>query len=100
LTDVNVFCAQPPPSFQPALPPSATGATATGAAPAALKQTGPDLIQRYNLAGRIVDKGPGEGAAAGPQATWSSSKTERQSSLQKRREEMILAARRKMLEKD
>jgi coupling of ubiquitin conjugation to ER degradation protein 1 len=77
----------------------ATG-SATGAAPAALKQTGPDLIQRYNLVGRIVEDG-GEAASGGEaaKATWSTSKTERQTSLQKRREEMILAARRKMLDK-
>jgi coupling of ubiquitin conjugation to ER degradation protein 1 len=78
---------------------AAPAAGSSSSAPtAALKHTGPDLIQRYNLAGRIV-----ESSDAAPEAVkvaWSSSKTERQTSLQKRREEMILAARRKMLEKD
>jgi coupling of ubiquitin conjugation to ER degradation protein 1 len=72
--------------------------SATGAS-AALKQTGPDLIQRYNLAGRIAESGEAASASEAAKATWSTNKTERQISLQKRREEMILAARRKMLEK-
>jgi len=93
---------QPPPSFQPVIPQAAAPAagSATGASPAALKQTGPDLIQRYNLAGRIVEGGDGASSEEAAKAAWSSSKAERQTSLQKRREEMILAARRKMLEKD
>jgi coupling of ubiquitin conjugation to ER degradation protein 1 len=75
---------------------------APGRAATALKKTEPDLIQRYNLADRLSegDAGAGAGEEAAKAAEWSSSKTERQTALQKRREEMILAARRKMLEKN
>jgi hypothetical protein len=83
------------------IPQAAAPATGTGAgSPAALKRTEPDLIQRYNLAGRVQAGGDAAGSGEDAKAAWSSSKTERQTSLQKRREEMILAARRKMLEKD
>jgi coupling of ubiquitin conjugation to ER degradation protein 1 len=48
-----------------------------------------------------MDAGETEDVKAGKaKVVWSNSKTERQSLLQKRREEMILAARRKMLEKE
>lgn len=59
----------------------------------------PDLITRYKLASKIQD----EDAAPLEEAkkpSWSQNKAERQRNLQRRREEMILAARRKMLEKD
>ena len=69
-----------------------------------LKQSGPDLIHRYNLGSKIGwDDGAAMASASPGEASrpsWSSSKAERQSLLQMRREEMILAARRKMLENE
>lgn len=96
---------QPPPSFQPNLsPPTTTAAqsfaTATGAQRAAAAQR-PDLIARYGLEGKVSGKGK-EPVLSEEQkkSTWSSDKTARAEALKKRREEMILAARRKMAEKD
>lgn len=86
-------------TFQPPAPPgqsnSATGSAATSTS--SRKQSGksaqPDLITRYNLKDKLNgeaenDTGKGKG--------WSSNRDERQASLQKRRDEMILAARKKM----
>lgn len=62
----------------------------------------PDLITRYNLASKVAkaessgyEVADSTSTAAGKSA-WSSNKNERQALLQKRREEMILAARKKM----
>jgi coupling of ubiquitin conjugation to ER degradation protein 1 len=60
------------------------------------------LITRYNLAAKL---GTAPESAAEEQAkpkpkTWSQDRNERQANLQKRREEMVLAARRKMEEKE
>lgn len=91
----------PPPSYQPPMPaqPAASqGPSNRNSAPAPSK---PDLITRYKLASKIQDD-----AAATPaeetlkKSAWSQNKAERQQNLQRRREEMILAARRKMIEKD
>ncbi|KAH0562706.1 hypothetical protein GP486_002622, partial [Trichoglossum hirsutum] len=70
------------------------------------RNTQPDLITRYNLSSKLSaasredksndSKGP---LPLGKQA-WSQNKAERAQLLQRRREEMILAARRKMEEKD
>jgi coupling of ubiquitin conjugation to ER degradation protein 1 len=54
----------------------------------------PDLITRYNLAGKLQQTEE-EATEAKPKA-WSADRNERQMNLQRRREEMILAARRKM----
>jgi len=88
----------PPPSFRPILPstPTAAGTATRSAVPVA--QTGPDLIQKYNLAGKLKDSAMAHSVDEPTKSTWSSSKTERQSLLQKRREEMILAARQKLVE--
>src|SRR2546430_8055061 len=98
---------QPPQSYQPVLPPSASSGSV---APVTQKSAHPDLITRYNLASEVaspsVDKGlEGTSGASGltsnpPKQAWSQNKTERHALLQKRRDEMILAARRKMEEKD
>ncbi|KAF2684630.1 hypothetical protein K458DRAFT_302731 [Lentithecium fluviatile CBS 122367] len=87
----------PPVSFQPPTPRAATPAR-TATPP--VKPAQPDLITRYNLAsklGKPADPAPEEQPK--PKA-WSQDRNERQSNLQKRREEMILAARRKMEEKE
>ncbi len=71
----------------------------------------PDLITRYNLSTKIprdsetgalgaLGAGSRDDKQSNEHATWSPSKQERQAILQRRREEMILAARRKLLEKD
>ncbi|KAL8805177.1 MAG: hypothetical protein Q9200_005533 [Gallowayella weberi] len=94
---------RPPPSFQPIQPPSSSPPTRP--APSASKPSHPDLINRYNLASRLSaasdpeDSLPAEEIPK-PQAAWSQSKAERQALLQKRREDMVLAARRKMEQRD
>jgi len=64
----------------------------------------PDLITRYKLGDKVTVAASTDiqSEANEPQkrTTWSQNKSERQALLQKRREEMILAARRKMEEKD
>jgi coupling of ubiquitin conjugation to ER degradation protein 1 len=79
-----------PPSFNPVLPrPAAAPARAT---PAAAKPSQPDLITRYNLSSKLAQvEEPQPKAKA-----WSQDRNERQANLQRRREEMILAARRKL----
>jgi coupling of ubiquitin conjugation to ER degradation protein 1 len=95
---------KPPQTFQPPLPASASSSSTatTENKPPVTKPSQPDLITRYNLAAKVANadsegEGPAENTntAAGKSA-WSSNKNERQALLQKRREEMILAARRKM----
>ncbi|KAF2669516.1 hypothetical protein BT63DRAFT_263243 [Microthyrium microscopicum] len=88
--------ATPPQSFQPVL---LTGSTPTPSASRVLDKSGPDLIQRYNLSAKLAEQAEQEEADK-TKPKWSTNKTERQTLLQKRREEMILAARRKMLEKE
>ncbi|KAK1481759.1 CUE domain-containing protein [Colletotrichum cuscutae] len=99
---------QPPITFQPPPPPGANNAASSSSTPAKApeKPTQPDLITRYKLQDKIsaqqqrqaeadaaaVAEKEKEKAAKG----WSSNRDERQSLLQKRRDEMILAARRKM----
>ena len=98
---------QPPVSFQPPSPPRSPANTASSAAgrpqqqkPAVPKSTEPDLITRYNLQNRVSDLsgGAAEGGNSvdGKGKAWSSNRDERQSALQRRRDEMIIAARRKM----
>lgn len=86
-------------------PAAATSSSQTGAGTRteAPKPSQPDLISRYNLGAKLAassseDKettGVSPGGSPGGKA-WSQNKTERQSLMQQRREEMILAARRKM----
>ncbi|KAK2746688.1 hypothetical protein FQN57_003032 [Myotisia sp. PD_48] len=99
----------PPPSFQPQLPSAPNqrnGVSRSSTAQAAPKVAAEDLISRYNLKSRLNEELSVTGAAS-PDSTiihqesaWSRDKAERQRLLQKRRDDMILAARRKMLEKD
>ncbi|CAI7676879.1 unnamed protein product [Penicillium pancosmium] len=91
----------PPPSFQPQVAIPSTNATvpqATSTAPT--KVDGQDLISRYNLSEKIVSEKDAETSTASSASSWSQNKDERQRLLQKRRDEMILAARRKMMQKN
>jgi len=91
---------QPPQTFQPPPPPTPPAPQApaqTSSTPAETKPAAPDLITRYHLQDKIAT------AAAETQETetgkakgWSQNKEERQSLLQRRRDQMILEARRKM----
>ncbi|KAF2013046.1 hypothetical protein BU24DRAFT_352336 [Aaosphaeria arxii CBS 175.79] len=88
----------PPASFNPPLsrstPPSRTPTPAA-------KPSQPDLITRYNLASKIsssADSATNTSESKGK--AWSSDRDERQANLQRRREEMILAARRKLEQKE
>ncbi|KAK8218893.1 hypothetical protein IWZ01DRAFT_168368 [Phyllosticta capitalensis] len=87
----------PPPSYQPPMPPNVNRASSSTPTPP--KPQNPDLITRYHLENKIKDESEAAEESTS-KATWSQNKSERQRILQKRREEMILAARRKMLEKD
>ncbi|KAJ9145148.1 hypothetical protein NKR19_g6178 [Coniochaeta hoffmannii] len=90
----------PPQTFQPPPPPTPPAPQApaqTSSTPAETKPAAPDLITRYHLQDKIAT------AAAETQETetgkakgWSQNKEERQSLLQRRRDQMILEARRKM----
>ncbi|KAL6717247.1 hypothetical protein ACLMJK_005162 [Lecanora helva] len=90
---------QPPPTFQPPMPAPSTPSTASSAS-VQPKQDHIDLIKRYNLAGRMSSPSPTPLQGAEVKTTWSNNKNERQALLQKRREDMILNARRKLKEKD
>ncbi|GAB0132506.1 hypothetical protein EsDP_00000940 [Epichloe bromicola] len=85
----------PPVTFQPPPPPGQphSGASTASATRQADKPPQPDLITRYNLKSQIAERGQ---EAETKSKGWSSNREERQSALQRRRDEMILAARRKM----
>ena len=92
----------PPPSFQPTLPTPPAAADSSTTSGAARKVAGqPDLITRYGLQSKVGGKGkepvPSEEQKRGG---WSSDKNARADALKRRREDMILAARRKMEEKE
>ncbi|RYP46834.1 hypothetical protein DL769_011364 [Monosporascus sp. CRB-8-3] len=87
----------PPAGFRPPPPPpSATPPPAAGsqASKAPLKPPEPDLITRYKLQDRVSAECAQQSEAKSK--GWSSNRDERQAALQRRRDEMILAARRKM----
>jgi coupling of ubiquitin conjugation to ER degradation protein 1 len=72
--------------------------SSTASQSATPKPSHPDLITRYNLHDKLKAE-EAEEAESGQTTTkqgWSQDKSQRQSLMQKRREEMILAARRKM----
>ncbi|KJX99446.1 protein AMFR [Zymoseptoria brevis] len=91
----------PPPSFQPNLPSPAEAQSSASGGPKRPTATQPDLITRYNLQSRVNGKGK-EAVPSEEQKrnAWSSDKNARAEALKKRREEMVLAARRKMQEKE
>ncbi|CAK7202463.1 hypothetical protein SEUCBS139899_005186 [Sporothrix eucalyptigena] len=78
------------------------GATASGSSKA--KSGQPNLIQRYNLENKVAETSDTpstpSSASSTPSGTktknWSSNRDERQNLLKKRRDDMILEARRKM----
>ncbi|KAK5127769.1 hypothetical protein LTR85_004885 [Meristemomyces frigidus] len=102
----------PPPSFQPNLPSPGTTAPAVGVSGAAARSAGilkagqsaaqQDLITRYGLQARVSGKGkevvPSEEVLR--KQAWSSDKAARAEGLRKRREEMVLEARRRMEARD
>ena len=95
----------PPPSFRPDLPvPATTAAQERNARGEGLTKPGlPDLITRYNLQSRVGGKGK-EAVPSEEQrrigSSWSSDKNARADSLKRRREEMVLEARRRMEAKE
>ncbi|CAK7267714.1 hypothetical protein SEPCBS57363_002731 [Sporothrix epigloea] len=103
----------PPITFQPPMPPaqehaSGAAAAAVGASSTTSRPSQPSLIQRYNLESRIVEAPTADstlpafaGAAVANSKTrsWSANRDERESILQRRRNDMILEARRKMAAK-
>ncbi|CAG8898738.1 unnamed protein product [Penicillium egyptiacum] len=90
----------PPPSFQPqvAIPP--TNIPPTQTADRAPKADAQDLISRYNLSAKAESPSAEPQSETPSKSTWSQNKEERQRILQKRRDDMILAARRKMMQKN
>ncbi|KAI0553470.1 hypothetical protein F4679DRAFT_580692 [Xylaria curta] len=95
----------PPVTFQPPPPPrSTTPSSASQTAKAPLRPAEPDLITRYKLQDKINHDSGSSSSVAGQESAvqgtktkaWSSNRDERQMALQRRRDEMILAARRKM----
>jgi coupling of ubiquitin conjugation to ER degradation protein 1 len=85
---------QAPPSFN--LPAPRSTATPTPATPAAAKPGQPDLITRYNLSSKVGQAADVATEEQPKGKAWSADRNERQINLQRRREEMILAARRKL----
>ncbi|KAK5686583.1 hypothetical protein LTS10_002703 [Elasticomyces elasticus] len=93
----------PPPN----LAPPGTTAPAVGVSGAGVRRVGKgeeDLISRYNLQARVNGTGKGKEAVPSEEeqkkkAGWSSDKVARAEGLRKRREEMVLEARRKMEER-
>jgi len=121
LTDRKLICRQPPPNFVAQDSPVAASVLAgvSSASTSTLQtQKHSDLITRYDLSSKInpvagpAQDSEGDSAVsrekqAGPAAgnatqnkAWSANKVERQALLKKRRDDMVLTARRKLLEKD
>ncbi|KAJ5970479.1 Ubiquitin system component Cue [Penicillium vulpinum] len=94
----------PPPSFQPpvAIPSTNIPPTQTPTAASPPKADAQDLISRYNLREKAASPPPpAESQPETPsKSSWSQNKEERQRILQKRRDDMILEARRKMMQKN
>ncbi|MCJ1426685.1 hypothetical protein MMC29_004588 [Sticta canariensis] len=89
----------PPPSFQPLLPPPST--TSHQATNTFQKPTHPNLITRYNLTSRLASSDPAKAEpVAAEVGKWAQNRNERQALLQRRREEMVLNARRKLEEEE
>lgn len=90
---------QAPPSFQPPITFATTSSTPAGGASSQAKKHEVDLITRYNLQSKISGKGK-EKEDESPAPGWAQDKAQRAKMLQRRRDEMILEARRKMQERD
>ncbi|KAF2226820.1 hypothetical protein BDZ85DRAFT_186594, partial [Elsinoe ampelina] len=96
---------QPPPSFQPQLPTSTPNQGSSTTRQPQAKAPLPDLISRYNLSSKVTtaetpavtDQVESDAAK---KTGWSQNKTERSELFKRRREEMILAARRRMEAKE
>jgi len=96
----------PPQSFQPPLPVPASSTTSIAASPAQTRPLQPDLITRYNLKAQLAEEASKAErpeiaeeelpSNAKQQQAWSQNKVERHSLLEKKKAEMVLAARRKM----
>ncbi|KHJ30376.1 putative cue domain-containing protein [Erysiphe necator] len=97
---------EPPQSFQPSLPVSSSQSTSESTSHPTVLPLRPDLITRYDLKAKILEEKQCHEESHLVQETldnqkktcqtWSTSKSERQALLKRRRDEMILAARRKM----
>ena len=76
--------------------------TTANTSPGQTKSEHIDLITRYNLGSRISSSASEDSGPSGSAQTqaWSNNKNERQALLKKRRDEMILNARRKLEEKE
>ncbi|KXJ92214.1 hypothetical protein Micbo1qcDRAFT_204217 [Microdochium bolleyi] len=94
----------PPVTFQPAPPPvsSTTSASSAAQAQAQAARSKPaetDLITRYKLQSKVNSSADAQAADSQSDSkgkAWSSNREDRQSALQRRRDEMIIAARKKM----
>ncbi|KAI1436069.1 hypothetical protein GGR50DRAFT_253252 [Xylaria sp. CBS 124048] len=93
----------PPVTFQPSPPPASTSSPPIFQPPKPpVRPTEPDLITRYKLQEKLgsnaidLETEPETTAAPTRTKAWSSNREERQMSFQRRRDDMILAARRKM----
>lgn len=93
----------PPVTFQPPPPPPSTTPSSTShTVKAPSRPAEPDLITRYKLQDKLNSDGSSpdtasEAAAPGTRTkAWSTNREERHTALQRRRDDMILAARRKM----
>ncbi|RKF71906.1 Coupling of ubiquitin conjugation to ER degradation protein 1 [Golovinomyces cichoracearum] len=90
----------PPQSFQPSLPATSPPSTSESSTRSRTSRSQPDLITRYNLKSKVAEESKSSDESTDLSQkqgqAWSSNKIERQAILKKRREEMILAARRKM----
>lgn len=100
---------RPPPSFQPVQPPPSTSSSSTTpAAPPPPRNSHPDLITRYKLESRLsqqaetsqIEEREEEEHQKPNLPEWGKTKAERQALLQKRKDEMVLAARRRFEEKE
>ncbi|KAL2754290.1 hypothetical protein ACRALDRAFT_1081388 [Sodiomyces alcalophilus JCM 7366] len=93
----------PPVTFQPPPPLGGNNSRATPTSTAAAKQSGkpsqPDLITRYKLHDKLKGADSSEGDEDRKGKGWSADRDERQASLRRRRDEMILQARKRMEDK-
>lgn len=94
----------PPPSFRPNIPDAPVVQTQSTRASGSVGKGGAhqDLIQRYGLQARVGGKGK-EAVVSEEQkkkSGWSSDKNARAEALNRRKQEMVLAARRKMEAKE